>query len=56
LIRYDIEAFVDDELTADQQQKIYDYLLNNLESQIYCEEIVQQNLLLKQWWNKKKLL
>jgi hypothetical protein len=56
LIKYDIEAFVDDELTADQQQKIYDYLLNNLESQIYCEEVVHQNSLLKQWWSRAKLL
>jgi hypothetical protein len=53
LFKYDIEAFVDDELTADQQKNTYIDILSSESSRIYCEMIVYQNSLLKEWWDKK---
>jgi anti-sigma factor RsiW len=50
----DIQALVDDELTADQAERVREYLLHHPRARHRYEALVKQKGLLQRWWRSRR--
>lgn len=51
----DIEAFIDKELSEEEEQRVLTYLEQDAHKRGQYKNIFRQKLLLKEWWAKKPL-
>jgi hypothetical protein len=56
LKKYDIQAFLDRELSEDKLKELCAHMQREKLSQLYYDTIAYQKLILKRWWHSHHML